>query len=161
MSCKVCTHYKRAEIENALLSMSTDKIDEELATIAVEYSVEINELKIHALMHTPINITANNDSIARQLKLKEANVLSAVINEYLVTLKSVGRQINAWAVGGNFERMINKPVVELYLGTGGEIRATVRTLAELNSLLNGPDTGNASGLHALAAAIINSKNPTA
>ena len=161
MNCKICNHPDRAHIENALLGMSSEDIEETLKAVAQEYNVTVNELKVHALMHAQMGVTtssSDSSSIARQLKLKEADILASVVNEYMVTLKAVGRRINALTVQDNFERLLSKPVVELYLGTGGEIRHTVRTLAELNSLLNGPEQSNSGGLHALATAILASKN---
>ena len=161
MACSICTHFQRADIENALLSMSSDNPEVTLEAIAEDYHVTLNELKVHALMHTQMGISPDAaqqaPSIARQLKLKEADILSAVINEYMVTLKAVGRSINALTYNENFEQRLNKPVVDLYLGTGGEIRSTVKTLAELNGILNGPETGGNAGLLALVQAITNSK----
>lgn len=159
MSCSICAHYKRAEIENAILNMSPENTELTLESIAKDYNVQLNELKIHALMHTQIVTGAPGEqtSIARQLKLKEADILASVVTEYMVTLKSIGRRINALTYQENFEQLLSKPVVELYLGTGGEIRSTVKTLAELNGILNGPEMTNAGGLHALAAAIAMSK----
>lgn len=162
MACKVCGHPDRMLIENALLGMSSENIEETLKAVAQEYNVTVNELKVHALMHAQMGVTtatSDSTSIARQLKLKEADILSSVVNEYMVTLKTVGRRINELAAHENFGRALSKPVVELYLGTGGEIRHAVRTLAELNTLLNGPETSNAGGLHALANAILMSKTP--
>ena len=41
----------------------------------------------------------------------------------------------------------------MYIGLGGEIRATVKTLGDLNQVLNGPQTNANDGVMALAQAI--------
>lgn len=163
MACKICTHEKRAEIENALLSISTDNTAVTLQTISENYHVTVNDLKLHALMHAPMGYVDRGDeqdSIARKIKLKEADMLNAVVNEYMVTLKNVGRRINKLANDSDvdlmFEKILSKPVTDLYIGLGGEIRATVKTMAELDSVLNGANTAT-SGLQALAEAIRGSK----
>lgn len=165
MACIVCSHDKRSEIENALLSISSDNKAVTLETIAQAYQVTTNDLKVHALMHAPMGYTERpeedgDESIVRKLKLKEADMLSAVANEYMVTLKNVGRRINNLASKPDedylFERLMTKAVADLYIGLGGEIRATVKTMAELDSVLNG-DSGASTGLQALAEAIRGSK----
>ena len=58
-------------------------------------------------------------------------------------------------------KLLTKPMVELYLGAGGEIRQTVKTMAEINNLLNGESDPTLSGLAALASAIKSSgSDPT-
>lgn len=157
MKCAVCNHEHRADIEGAILSMSPES-DVTIKSIAEDYDVPESDVKLHALMHCQMGAAdADKSTIAKQLKLREADMLLAVVNEYMVTLKTVGRRVNKLANDAMFEKLINKSVVDLYVGMGGEIRNTVKTLAELNSILNGPDNGNASGLQALAAAISGSK----
>lgn len=161
MSCVICKHPLRAEIENALLSISSENKDINLGSIAKEYKVTANDLKVHALMHSSMGMTSEEiPTIARQLKLKEADILAAVVNEYMVTLKTVGRRIQVLSKDGAFEKFVTKAIVDLYLGAGSEIRASVKTLAELNNILKGPDSGSASGLHALAEALKGSRNDT-
>ena len=161
MTCKICSHPNRIEIEHAMLNLSTDFKTVTLDTIASSYQVSTNDLKVHALMHTPLGISEEpNDSISRKIKLKEADMLMNVANEYMVTLKNVGRRINALALADpeslSFERMLSKPMTDLYLGLGGEIRSTVKAIADLNNLINGPEENGSSGLHALANAITSS-----
>jgi len=111
-------------------------------------------------------------SLTRKMKLREADMLMAVANEYLVTLKTMGRRINKLASTSSIDvedeekqlklaRLLTKPMVDLYVGIGGEIRQTVKATAELNKLLNGPEEGQNSGLQALAAAIALSHQPSA
>ena len=50
-------------------------------------------------------------------------------------------------------KLLTKPMVDLYIGLGGEIRQNVKTMAELDRMLNGPQDSTAGGLVALAQAI--------
>ena len=195
-SCKICNHPDRAEIENAILTMTADAPPNEknsIEQIAEQYKVDLDELKMHALFHTPLvgdgdveelrdcgevcNTTILDvptvecapkpeprDSLTRRMKLREADMLAAVGQEYLVTLKTMGRRINKLAQVSSIDiedeekqlklaKLLTKPMVDLYVGLGGEIRQTVKTMAELDRLLNGPEDSAATGLAALAQAI--------
>ena len=151
-------------------------------TIAEQFKLDMSDLKNHALFHTPLvapldivvpstELQLNPEkestvptSLARKMKLREADILNTVNNEYLVTLKAMGRRINRLAnisaIDAEDEakkvelaKLLTKPMVDLYIGLGGEIRQNVRAMAEVDRMLNGPqDTGN-NGLLALAEAI--------
>ena len=185
-TCTICNHPDRAEIENAILSM-TDGVKTSIEVIAEQYDVSLSDLKMHALFHTPLVDAADieelrdaetlgdteqtevvraapRDSLTRRMKLREADLLAAVGNEYLVTMKTMGRRINKLAQVSEIDiedndrqlklaKLLTKPMVDLYVGLGGEIRQTVRTMAELDRLLNGPEDSATSGLVALAKAI--------
>ena len=190
--CTICNHPDRAEIENAILSM-TDGVKTSIEVIAEQYDVSLSDLKMHALFHTPLvgaadieelrdaDMTAGDtvlteaerpaprDSLTRRMKLREADLLAAVGNEYLVTMKTMGRRINKLAQVSEIDiedndrqlklaKLLTKPMVDLYVGLGGEIRQTVKTMAELDRLLNGPEDSATSGLVALAKAIQGSDN---
>ena len=184
--CTICNHPDRAEIENAILSM-TDGVKTSIEVIAEQYDVSLADLKMHALFHTPLVGAADieelrdaetlgdteqteaarptpRDSLTRRMKLREADLLAAVGNEYLVTMKTMGRRINKLAQVSEIDiedndrqlklaKLLTKPMVDLYVGLGGEIRQTVKTMAELDRLLNGPEDSATSGLVALAKAI--------
>ena len=184
--CTICNHPDRAEIENAILSM-TDGVKTSIEVIAEQYDVSLADLKMHALFHTPLVGAADleelrdaetlgdteqtevvratpRDSLTRRMKLREADLLAAVGNEYLVTMKTMGRRINKLAQVSEIDiedndrqlklaKLLTKPMVDLYVGLGGEIRQTVKTMAELGRLLSGPEDSATSGLVALAKAI--------
>ena len=184
--CTICNHPDRAEIENAILSM-TDGLKTSIEVIAEQYDVSLSDLTMHALFHTPLVDAADieelrdaetlgdteqtevvratpRDSLTRRMKLREADLLAAVGNEYLVTMKTMGRRINKLAQVSEIDiedndrqlklaKLLTKPMVDLYVGLGGEIRQTVKTMAELDRLLNGPEDSATSGLMALAKAI--------
>lgn len=187
-SCMICKHPKRDEIENALLTMVFDappNASNSIEAIADQYSVSLEELKMHAMFHTPlvgdgdvasinqktttvdnadVNVTTSRDSLTRKIKLREADMLATVGREYLVTLKTMGRRINKLAQISSIDvedeekqlklaKLLTKPMVDLYIGLGGEIRQTVKTMAELDRMLNGPEDSAATGLAALAQAI--------
>ena len=182
-TCTICNHPDRAEIENAILSM-TDGVKTSIEAIAEQYDVSLSDLKMHALFHTPlvgaadieelrdagdteqteVERSAPRDSLTRRMKLREADLLAAVGNEYLVTMKTMGRRINKLAQVSEIDiedndrqlklaKLLTKPMVDLYVGLGGEIRQTVKTMAELDRLLNGTEDSATSGLVALAKAI--------
>lgn len=191
--CIICNRDDRAEIENAILNIAPGRSVDD---IAKQYKVDLSVLKMHALFHTPlvsledldlgakistwspVNGTSasetpkaevKRDSLTRQMKLREADMLEAVSNEYLVTLKTMGRRINKMAQVSSIDeedadkqiqlaKLLTKPMVDLYVGVGSEIRQTVRTLAELNHMLNGPEDETATGLKALANAISGSSH---
>lgn len=188
-SCRICNHRDRAEIENAILSMTASAPPNEHNTIekiAEQFDVPIDDLKMHALFHTPlvgdsdiadlhaattgVESDRNGDkgtqreSLTRKMKLREADMLAAVGQEYLVTLKTMGRRINNMTQVSSIDveedekqikvaKLLTKPMVDLYIGLGSEIRQTVKTMAELDRMLNGPEDNGMSGLNALAAAI--------
>lgn len=183
-SCKICNHPLRADIENAILTMTAGSSSKEtyaIEDIAAQYGVPLDELKMHALFHTPLVGDAEieelhadkgpeaRDSLTRKIKLREADMLASVGQEYLVTLKTMGRRINKLAqvcdtaaededAQFRLAKMLTKPMVDLYVGLGGEIRQTVKTMAEIDRMLNGPQDNLGGGLAALAAAIRGSDN---
>ena len=55
-------------------------------------------------------------------------------------------------------KMLTKPMVDLYVGLGGEIRQNVKAMAEVDRMLNGPQDTSGNGLLALAEAIRGSGN---
>lgn len=157
-NCSICAHPHKELIEQA---MEQGKSVEEVAD---EFQVSLEELKMHAVFHVP---SADADSLTRKIKLREADMLSEVSQEYLATLKTMGRRINKLASVSSMDvedeekqlkiaKLLTKPMVDLYVGLGGEIRQTVKTMAELDRMLNGPQDNLGSGLSALAAAIHNS-----
>lgn len=161
MSCSICTHPQRYQIENAILQISKENPEFTVEKIAQDYDVSVTDLRVHALMHTPIAISSEQEnqvpSLARQIKLREADALNAVINEYLVTLKAIGNGIKELAssdpAGATLARTLTKPVADTYINLGGEIRQSVKALAELNQALNGKPDGSLSSLEALVLAL--------
>ena len=177
--CKICNRIDRADIENAILNISAEsKLTVE--SIAEQYGVDVQELRNHALFHTPLvapcdvvtsepvadenQLPEGKISLARKMKLREADILAATNNEYMVTLKAMGRRINRLASVSSIDaedadkevklaKLLTKPMVDLYIGLGGEIRQNVRAMAEVDRMLNGPQDSSNNGLQALADAI--------
>ena len=179
--CSICNRSDRAEIENAILNISAES-GLTVESIAEQYKLDLQELRNHALFHTPLvapcdivtpttELQLNPEteakvptSLARKMKLREADILATVNNEYLVTLKAMGRRINRLANVSSIDaedeakkvelaKLLTKPMVDLYIGLGGEIRQNVRAMAEVDRMLNGPQDSVGSGLQDLAAAI--------
>lgn len=154
MGCSVCSSKMRSQIENVILNMERPT-SEDLQTVAQEFGVSLNDLKVHMVMHTSMGTTTMenpHETLARKCKLREADMLLEVANEYMVTLKSVGRRINEHANDPDvkFEKMLTKSITDLYIGAGSEIRATVKAIAELDQFLNGPKNDPSSGLDSLS-----------
>lgn len=184
--CKICNRSDRADIENAILNISAES-QITVESIAEHYQVDVQELRNHALFHTPLVapcdiVTSTTEpvlnpdaeakiptSLARKMKLREADILASVNNEYMVTLKAMGRRINRLANVSEIDaeddakkvelaKLLTKPMVDLYIGLGGEIRQNVKAMAEVDRMLNGPQESNNNGLQALADAIRGSGN---
>lgn len=175
--CCICNHKNRTDIESALLAGQAP------ATIAKHYEVPEGALENHrqncsvylmsldefdlqvaeeleALNHPGATALKKPGSIQRQLGLKEADLLANMAQEYMVTLKNLGRKLNRiisildtpeGAVMG--QRVLRKPVCDMYVQMGGEIRQAVRTMAEIDKMINGPEENPLTGLQALATAI--------
>lgn len=160
--CKICSHPNREQIEQLLLMISPDGSGVTLSEIAERFGVSVMELKQHALLHVPTVEHVENKSIAVQLKCREADILAEVAEEYIRTLKNVGKRINRFAASTDeddirFEKLLTKPVADMYINLGAEIRQTVRTLTEIDHMVNGSKDTAHNGLTALAAAIERSK----
>ena len=152
MKCKICAHERRSDIELSILNMS-ETLD--IDAISQEYEVPVEDLKMHALMHTPVHANSSDlDTLAKQIKLREAELLSRTAHDYLITMTSIGRRIRHFSDADEvaLSRLLSKAVVDLYLGCGAEIRHSVNALSDLNSKING-DSGATSGLTALANAL--------
>lgn len=161
MECSICSHPKRAEIEKAILRISTDNPALTMEQIAEEYDLGITEIRKHAVLHQSLNVdpvalAEGCETLARRAKIREASILEDVVIEYYGSLKNLGTKINRLTTDQDetkFTKLLTKPVVDMYLGLGSEIRQTVNAMAELDRILNGPKDDNASGLAALASAI--------
>lgn len=160
MVCAICEHPDRYEIEQALMHLGPSITIE---SIAEEYNVNVVDLKRHAMVHSSLSLLEDGEeestSIVGKIKMKEASMLEEVAIEYMITLKNVGRRINTYASKEDvaFEKLLTKPVADLYVGLGSEIRQTVEAIAKIDQILNGPKEDNTSGLAALAAAINDSR----
>lgn len=174
MRCAVCEHEQRVEIEKAIKEVLVQGGN--LRTVADRFGVDVDSLKQHALMceesfqpneEQPTGAT-ERDSIARKLKLAEADMLTDVAEEYKKTMLVAGTAIRNLLEGkdAGFDELdpdvktakcLTKPLVDLYTGSGDGVRQTVKALGDLDRTLNGEtDTGSA-GLNALAAAIVGSR----
>ena len=164
--CAVCTHDKRVEIETALLKMTPESGTLTLERIAEAYDVTIEDLQEHALFHTSFNCEPDGDSIVRQIKMRAADMLSSMAVDQLTTMKAVGKRIRRFVESSDeedirFEKMLTKSVVDLYVGCGDGVKSTVKALADINQLLNGPKDDGLSGLAALANVLERSRNNVA
>lgn len=166
--CIVCKHVRRRDIESAILNIDVTK-GFSLESVSKEFNIPEAALRQHALFHSPMPVvlaednTPSAETLASKLKLREADMLVNVSNQYMNTLKVTGDKIHSMVVPGGdsilLAKTLTKPLVDLYVGLGSEIRKNAKTLAELDSLLNGPKDSASEGLRALAQAIHASSAP--
>lgn len=157
--CAVCNSEHREEIEQRMFQ--APGATGELEKISEEYNVPVEDLQRHALFHAPQN-GDGPDSIVRQIKMRETDMLAEAAADYMSTLQVVGKRIRQRARysdldDASFERALTKPVVELYTGCGSEIRGNVKAIADINQQLNGPKDDGSAGLLALAEALRSSR----
>lgn len=153
-TCSICSRPDCELINKALLEGNYTANEDVLESVCAKFDCDMDELKAHALFHVPEGST---DSLLRQMKLEEADALSAVTECYMRTLKSMCAKLEGVINDGESpmacSKMLTKPMVDLYLGTGMEIRQTVKAAVEIDRMLNGPQDPATAGLAALAAAI--------
>ena len=160
--CPICESSHRHQIETALLN--GDSLDSVMNSFANSCKFSMDQLKVHAVSHLRVPESSSNESIASRLALKEADTLAATCAEYMATLKRVGETIDSQissvesgdlAIG----QALTKSVVDLYLGTGNQIRETVKLLIEAERDLNDSEesSGNVSSIRRLTEAIDRSR----
>lgn len=159
--CTVCDSKHRKKIERALFKVAPEGSSLTLENIAEEFEVSVEDLRRHILYHTPYGCEEGSDSIVRRMKTREADLLGEVAQEYSDTLKMVGGRIRSYIEdddsGTTFEKKLSKSSVDLYLGCGDNLQKTVKAIADIDNLLNGPKDDGLQGLAALANAIHSSR----
>lgn len=162
MACVICTHPRRQEIEDHLLAFDMRGEAGTLDEVAKRFGVPVVELQVHALMHTPmVRETENGSTIAGEIKKGEANILAAVAEEYYVTLRKAGKEIRARLVPSVDQELgtlamgskLSKELVELYLGTGTNIRQTIGAIVEMNQTLSSEGDPALNALKSLVDAV--------
>jgi hypothetical protein len=156
MACKICSHEKRAEIEEKLLVRSLGELPLTISDVAREFGVSEMDLQIHSMMHNTTKGPDAAESLVAAVKSKEAEYLRASIIDYQRTQMEIGAYIRAAAKPENGESKLyklNKAAVDLYVGIGGEIRSAVDSLVRMNTAINGGDNGGVQALAELAKAI--------
>lgn len=105
-------------------------------------------------------------SLRANLKLREADLLAASAQDLLLTQKNVSREINRQIdsitrdPNGIIDQkqFLRQPVCDMYTGIAGELRQTVRTLADIDKMLNSSETDTQmSDLRALSFALERSR----
>lgn len=152
--CTVCDHAHRENIERALFRAAKNKEQGGLTLeqIADEFDVNVEDLQRHAMFHSSLN---SEDSLIRQIHMREADVLAETVMDNALTMKAVGARLRDSMKDGDpdsmqFERRASKSVVDLYVGASEGVRKGVAAIADINQLLNGPKDDGLSGLTALA-----------
>lgn len=158
MRCPICESNFRHQIEVDLLS------GESIETVAQKYEkFSLDDVKLHAVAHMSID-SSDKESIATKLAVREAEVLTRVHSEYMATLSRLGATINSqldMVDDGTvtLSQALPKSSVELYLGTGNQIRETIKLLSETYADMNA-DNGtmeNKSSINNLVIALNKSR----
>lgn len=162
MTCRICSHPKRAEIEDKLMSArGTEELDTVIDQVSKEYKLSKIDLKVHMTLHCTVMEDAKDAvSMADKIKMNEADTLRETIKNYLVTLTNTGTKLNDILEDGDDAqtlRMIQKPIVDLYLGCGAEIRGTVEALIKLNAAVNGNESTATNSLRLLVETLDKSR----
>ena len=163
-TCSICQRADRKEIEKAILDMNNASYC--IEDIAEMFNItNIEDLKAHSMFHIEVvNEEETKDSLVKQIKLDEANAIAVATSEYLSTLKLMSRRINKLLAISSIDveehdkqveiaRSLTKPMVDMYLGLGNEIRQNTKALSEINQAINGKTDSVGQGLVALASAI--------
>ena len=165
--CTVCDHAHREKIERALFRAAKNKEQGGLTLeqISEEFGVPVEDLQRHALFHSALGA---EDSLIRQIHMREADILAETVMDNAMTMKAVGARLRDSMNDGDpdsvqFERRASKSVVDLYVGASEGVRKGVAAIADINQLLNGPKDDGLSGLTALANVLHGSRasNPDA
>lgn len=158
MRCPICESSFRHQIEVDLLN------GESIEDVAKKYEkYPLDAVKLHAVSHMSL-YDEDGDSIATKLAVKEAEVLSRVHSEYMATLARLGEtitsQLDLVSDGSlTLSQAIPKSTVDLYLGTGNQIRETIKLLSDTYADMNA-DSGaseNKSSINNLVLALNKSR----
>lgn len=160
MACIVCSHPKRYEIEQKLLCRNSEEKAIPIEAIAKEYGLKTIDLQVHALMHNTM-VSESEDvkpmTLVASIKYKEGEYIRQVINDYQLTMSVLGGEIRAIIKNNSDDNptlsRLSKPVVDLYLGLGTEIRGSVDLLNKMNGAVNGDANPALEGLKSLVNAI--------
>lgn len=162
MTCSICNHPRRAEIEKACLLRNFGDYEVSLRDIAKEYNVDLKDLQVHVLMHIPLEESATESveatqSLAGKIKMREAEILRSVMEESYVTFKNIGAKINTIVAQHSTDAptlpQITKPLADLYLGTSQSIRDTADKLMKMDLMVNGEKDAGLASVAALVNAI--------
>lgn len=162
MTCTVCNHDNRLDIEKALLCISSGVGGQTIEDVADEFNIHIRDLQVHAVMHVPLDQTASqsNDDVKQESIVQSINKVEAVrlhraADDYLCTLKNLSAKINK-IINTSDEtslRLLTKSTVDLYLGSGAELRNITNAIVQMNQTLNGENNAGAAALADLIGAI--------
>ena len=157
--CIVCSHACREDIERVLFRAAKEKEHGgvTLKEISEEFNVPVADLERHAVFHSSLG---SEDSLIRQIHMREADVLAETVMDNALTMKAVGARLRGSMDDEEnvFERRATKAVVDLYVGASDGVRKGVAAIADINQLLNGPKDEGVSGLTALANVLHGSLN---
>lgn len=161
--CPICESNHRHSIETAMLD------GKPIEQVYMNYKQSIpkltmDQLKIHAVCHFKTPVSDNGESIATKLAFSEAQTLTTSCNEYMATLQRLGQVIDKKLTDvengdSTAQQALSKSLVDLYLGTGNQIRETVKLLTDAYKDMNAEDSDsrNKSGLKMLSGALDRSR----
>lgn len=154
MSCVICEHINRKEIEQDLLLRNFGDAEVTFKTIADTYNVPVKDLRVHALLHMSIDA---DESIVEKIKFREAGLLRDAMTENFALLKNLGGKINVIVSSHEVDNptfgQINKAIVDLYLGCNQAIREAADSLVKMNQAINGEQNKGLEAFGSLIRAI--------
>jgi hypothetical protein len=152
--CEICKREDFDQIDDLIL----DGVP--IEEVARTKGISLEDLKIHFLTCSGEKIDVEvSATLADKLQLREAKVLENTYLEYYITLKRMGKKIGeiiSEAEPATLDRAIPKQVVDLYIGSGVQIRETIKLLSDMETGRNGKDNAGLSAIANLVAAIKNS-----
>jgi hypothetical protein len=164
MNCLICSHSQREKIDEALLARGWGEPTVTLQAIATQFNLPLQALQIHSVVHFAMPTIENPEhkSISDKVKYREAELLREAAAEYYYTLKNLGQRINSIVAGEPLGlKLITSPLVELYLGTGRNLKEAVDGLTKLDQWVNGESDKGLAALGELVGAIHGSRSPAA
>ena len=176
MACAICTHKRREEIEQALLSRNLADSVASTESIAEEFGVKFMDLQVHAMTHPFLKnkiseklaeglpggseVGTKPATFVEAIEYREAMHLREVISDNLATMQAVGAKIREAAKLHTSDNpslyKIPKTVVDLYTASSDIVNTAVLNLAKVNSMIGNDVDPGTQALGQLAMAIKNS-----
>lgn len=150
--CLICLHEDRQEIEKAILR------GESYYKVCHDFDIEHADLIKHCKQHIRIDgFTEVESHVLTKSKAREMHLLQEAALSCFLTMKSLEKVIHKQIAMDNI-RGITKNVVELYLGSGAEMRQQIDSMFKNLQIVTGE--GNTSSQLAELVAVLNTSMTT-
>lgn len=129
--CSICQHPERAEIEKIVLSMSPSNPALTIDAIADAFGVSSTELRVHALMHTPLALDFSQESetsLVQNFQSKAGISSEGCEDASTRSNNEVPDSNNALVTKGRITDKINMREGDMLLAGANEVLTTLTTL---------------------------------